>query len=205
MITIKDIINNQKAKGTKGFNTDLFKSDSENITESFSKDNYELLVLIDTDVDSRNEALKETIIGLERGEAFLINTQPNNYQGNITVSIYQKWLTLQGFNYFTKKLFEELDNEFVDSEGRLSLEVKEYYNKCLKNEGIDVSYDDILELGEYNSEYNCMTLSATIEEMNMSIHLTINAKGQLSKITKKQLESTTKQKEKKPAYKSILA
>lgn len=204
MITIKDIINGQKTKGAKAYNTDLFKNDSENITESFDKNNYDEIMIIDTNIDTKTELIKETILGINKGDAYLINTQPSKYNDEITVSIFSKWLTLQGFNFFTKKMFEGLDNAFIDDEGALTLTAKEFYNENLKESGIDVSYDDILEMGEYNPQYKCVTLSATIEEQNLRVSMTINERGQLSKITKTKLDLEQKQSKDKPVMKSIL-
>jgi len=202
-ITMRDIINGQKKASVKSFNTDLFKADSENITESFNKENYECLVLVSTDLDTKNEAIKESIIAIDGKDSYILNTNPSNYQGVITTSIYSKWLTLQGFNFFTKDLFMSLDNEFIDGEGQITTTAMDYYNAQIEEAGIEATYDDIMTLGEYNSEYKCQTLSAVIEELDIRVSLTINERGQLSKITKTKLDSK-ETKQEKPVYKSIL-
>lgn len=178
-ITLKDIIQGQKTKEVKSFNTDLFKSDSENITENFDKNDYDYIELIETNTDDKTGLLKETIIAFKGQDSYLINTVPSLYNGEVTVSIFQKWLTLSGFNYFTK------DNEnFYDEEGHILEIVKEYYNNVLKDNNLEITYQDILDLGEFNSEYNCVILQFQYEEFKY--YITINEKQQLSKITKKQ-------------------
>ena len=200
-INLKDIVSSLPVKGTKSYNTDLFKSDSENITETFNKNDYDLLILIDTNCDGVDGMLRETIIGLIGSDAYLINTQPHNYNGEITVSIFQKWLTLQGLNYFIGKT--ENEDLFYDNEGYLSEEIKEFYNQLLDFEGYEITYQDILELGVYNQEYKCTTLSFEID--NIKHNITINDKQLLSKITRKNSNITeTKKETVKPKVKSIL-
>jgi hypothetical protein len=184
-ITLKDIINGQKTKTSKGYNTDLFKGDSENITEDFSRHNYDFITLISTDTDTKSGLIRETIIGLKDGEAYLLNTIPSVYNGEASVSIYSKWLTLTGFNYFSKS-----NDSFLDEEGHIIEEVKEFYDMILNNNNLEIKYNDIIELGELNSELNCITLSFKTE--NWSYYITINSSQQLSKITKKQNTTTLK-------------
>lgn len=199
-INLRDIISGQQVKGSKSYNTDLFKSDSENITETFQKDDYDYLWLIDTNCDGTDGLLRETILAIKGNDAYLINTNPHNYNGEITVSIYQKWLTLQGFNFFVGK--PENEELFYDVEGYLVPELKEFYNLVLDSEGFEITYDDVLELGVFNSEYNCTTLSFEFQEVRYNI--TINEKQLLSKITKKQLNVTKVSEKPKPVIKSIL-
>lgn len=176
-ITLKDIIQGQKIKEVKSYNSDLFKSDSENVTQDFNKNDWDYLTLLSTDTDTKTGLLKETILGIQGQDAYLINTQPSSYNGEVTVSIYQKWLTLQGLNFFIK----ENDN-FYDEEGHLTEEIKDYYSKVLSNEyNLDITYQDVIELGEYNSEFNCVILSFKVEDNNY--YITINERQQLSKVT----------------------
>jgi hypothetical protein len=177
-ITLKDIIAGQKTKTVGSYNTDLFKSDNENLTESFNKNDYDFITLISTDTDTKSGLLKESIIAISGGDSYLLNTSPTAYNGEVNISIFSKWLTLQGFNYFTK----ENDN-FLDTEGKIIQEVKNYYNEVLLENNLDITYDDILELGEFNSEYNCIILSFVTDDFNY--YITINSHQQLSKITKK--------------------
>jgi hypothetical protein len=177
-ITLKDIIAGQKTKAVGSYNTDLFKSDNENLTEDFNKSNYDFITLISTDTDTRSGLLKESIIAISGADAYLLNTSPTAYNGEVNISIFSKWLTLQGFNYFTK----ENDN-FLDTEGKIIQEVKNYYNEVLLENNLDITYDDILELGEFNSEFNCIILSFVTDDYNY--YITINSHQQLSKITKK--------------------
>ena len=178
-ITLKDIINGQKTKTTSSYNTDLFKSDNENLTESFNKADYDFITLISTDTDTRSGLLKESIIAISGSDSYLINTSPTAYNGEVSISIFSKWLTLQGFNYFTKE-----NEAFLDIDGKIIQEVKNYYNEVLLENNLEISYDDILELGEFNSEFNCIILSFVTEDYNY--YITINSHQQLSKITKKQ-------------------
>lgn len=176
-INLKDVVQGLKTSKNKTYNTDLFYADSENITSDFNKHNYAYLELLSTDTDSKTGLLKETILAIgHSGDSYLINTIPHIYNGETTISIFSKWLTLQGFNYFTKE--SEL---FLD--GEPAMEAVNYYNDYLQEQGYDISYQDILELAEYNSEYNIKILSFSDEENNY--YITINSKNQLSKITKK--------------------
>jgi hypothetical protein len=181
-ITLKDIIAGQKVIKTNSYNTDLFKSDNENITDEFTASNYEHLFIVE--MTSEGENLKETIIGLADGEAYLINARTTTYNGEPNTSITQKVMTLQGFNYFTKEMFMT-DNSEVIENGTIKEEIVTYYNQVIKNHGYEITYDDILELGELSTEYNVTILSFEDNEENKHF-LTINDKGQLSKITVKQ-------------------
>lgn len=198
-ITLKDIISGQRTNKVKSFNTDLFKSDNENITEDFNTSNYEYIKLID--VESSDIMLKETIIGIEKGEAYLINANSTMYNGERQTNISQKWLTLQGFNYFVKEQFTDYGNDFIDEEGKLRIEIQNFYSDVLKNNGLEISYQDVLDLGEYNSEYNCLILS--FETDTDKWFITINERQQLSKITKKPKQEKVGD-IKKPSLKSIL-
>jgi len=176
-INLKNVIEGLKTTKSKSYNTDLFYSDSENITSDFNKNNYSYLELLTTDTDIKSGLLKETILAIGySGDSYLINTIPHIYNGETTVSIFSKWLTLGGFNYFTKE--SEL---FLH--GEIQMEAVNYYDDYLQEQGYDISYQDILELAEYNSEYNVKILSFSDEENNY--YITINSKNQLSKITKK--------------------
>lgn len=199
-ITLKDIISGQQTKASKSYNTDLFKSDTENITENFNKSNYEFISLID--VESTDVMLKETIIGFEKGEAYLINANTTQYNSEKQINISQKWLTLQGFNYFIKEMFTDFDNDFIDDEGKLRIEIQNFYSDVLKNNGIEINYQDVLDLGEYNSEYNCLILS--FETDTDKWFITINERKQLSKITRKPKEEKVGGIKEKIQLKSIL-
>lgn len=202
MLNLKDIINGQAKVQAKAFNTDLFKGDNENITEDFSRENYDKLIAIDS--TSTDNQLKETIIGLRGADAYLINATSASYNGDIQTSITQKWLTLQGFNYFTKDFFMFSDNEFVDAEGHLTYDIQEFYTNVLRDNDYDISYSDIIELGIYNPEYKVIILSFEDSKENKHF-LTINDKGQLSKITKKLSSKKVAEKETpKQQFKSIL-
>lgn len=205
-ITLKDIINGQAKAKDKSYNRDLFKSDSENITESFNKSDYDFICLIGSDTDEKSGLLKETIIAYKGADSYLINTIPHEYNGEVSINIYQKWLTLQGFNFFIKESLEVSQPEFIDDEGKLTFDIIEYYNNVLNDEGYEIQYHDILDLGEFNSEYNCLTLQWTQEETQEKHFITINEKQQLSKITKKKLATNLIKKEEKakPVIKSIL-
>lgn len=204
MITLKDMINGQKQAEVKTFNKDLFKADSENLTDTFSKTDYDFLDVITT--DRTDAGLKETILAIKDGDAYLISTVPSRFNGEVSVAIYSKWLTLQGFNWIIKKELEKPTSKYIDEEGYLTNTVIDYYNLQLAEalgEDTDVTYSDILDLGEYNSEYNCVTLSATIETKRYS--LTINERKQLSKITIRDLDkSVTASPQEQKVYKSIL-
>ncbi len=177
-ITLKQIIEGQKTKKVSSYNTDLFKSDNENLTENFNKNDYDFITLISTDTDTKSGLLKESIIAISGSDAYLLNTSPTAYNGEVSISIFSKWLTLQGFNYFTKE-----NDVFLDHEGHIIQEVKEYYNAVLLGNELEITYQDILDLGEFNSEFNCIILSFSTE--NHNYYITINSHQQLSKITKK--------------------
>ena len=202
MINIRDIINGQAKAKSNNYNTDLFQSESENITQQFNKRDYEVLELITTDIDTKTGLLKETIIGYNDSGAYLINTVPSSYNGEVTVSIFEKWLTLQGFNFFIKEMLAHSDNAFVDHEGKLTEIVIDFYNWELKENGYNISYQDVRDLGEFNSQYNCITLSFESED-NKKHFITINDKQQLSKITVKNPMITAIKKQ-QPTPKSIL-
>ena len=204
MITLKDMINGQKQAEVKTFNKDLFKADSENLTDTFSKTDYDFLDVITT--DRTDAGLKETILAIKDGDAYLISTVPSRFNGEVSVAIYSKWLTLQGFNWMVKKELESPDSKYIDEEGYLTDTVINYYNMQITEalgEGTDITYSDILDLGEYNSEYNCVTLSAMIETTRYS--LTINERKQLSKITIRDFDkSVNASPQEVKVYKSIL-
>ena len=204
MITLKDMINGQKQAEVKTFNKDLFKADSENLTDTFSKTDYDFLDVITT--DRTDAGLKETILAIKDGDAYLISTVPSRFNGEVSIAIYSKWLTLQGFNWMVKKELESPDSKYIDEEGYLTDTVINYYNMQITEalgEGTDITYSDILDLGEYNSEYNCVTLSAMIETTRYS--LTINERKQLSKITIRDFDkSVNASPQEVKVYKSIL-
>jgi hypothetical protein len=176
-INLKDVVQGLKTTKNKSYNTDLFSADAENITETFNKSNYTYLELLSTDHDPKTGLIRETILAIgEQGDSYLISTNPSLFNGEITISIFSKWLTLQGFNYFSK-------NSELFFDGEIQMEAVNYYDNYLQEQGYDISYQDILELAEYNSEYNIKILSFSDEENNY--YITINSKNQLSKITKK--------------------
>ena len=203
MITLKDMINGQKQAEVKTFNKDLFKADSENLTDTFSKTDYDFLDVITT--DRTDAGLKETILAIKDGDAYLISTVPSRFNGEVSIAIYSKWLTLQGFNWMVKKELESPDSKYIDEEGYLTDTVINYYNMQITEAlgDTDITYSDILDLGEYNSEYNCVTLSAMIETTRYS--LTINERKQLSKITIRDFDkSVNASPQEVKVYKSIL-
>lgn len=151
-------------KTNKTFNTDLFLADSEPIDDVVA-DEWDILDLVSQ--DSLNDKFKETIIAVTSNTPYLINhTRKQGFSGKIESTFWIQPLSLKGFNYFTK-----------DSEKDYS----EYYNSLLTKYGFTV--EDIKEIGEFKTEYNCFTLA--IESESIDVWLTVNARNQLSSITTK--------------------
>jgi len=183
-ITLKDIVTGLQTKASKSYNTDIFSADAENITNEFNKSNYSYLELLSTDHDQKTGLVRETILGIgHNGDAYLISTHPNLYNGEISISIFSKWLTLKGFNYFGK-------NSELFADGKTQIEAIEFYNNQLQEEGFSFNYEDVKELAIFNSEFSCYILSFQTEEEK--IHITINERGQLSKITRKPMATPPK-------------
>lgn len=158
--TIKSKLN----KTNKSFNTDLFTSDSEPM-ETFDINEWDLLDLVDT--DNLQGKYKETIVCVASNTPYLLShIRKSGFAGKIESTFWIQSLTLKGLNYFTK-----------DSD----MDYSEYYNSLLEKYGFTV--EDIKEIGEFNVEYNCFTLS--LESEMSDIWLTINARNQLSSITVK--------------------
>lgn len=192
MITLKNIVQSEK-KEIKSYNTELFKSDRETI-ETISSEYFNLVAPIDS--TSGTYDLKETALSLDTDNVpFLINVRASSYNGEKQVNISVQELTLKGFNYFYKK------SELM-KESEININVIDYYNKELKENGFDFSYNDVLELAELKTELNCSILKLETDEANYFI--TITTDGLLSKITKKLKLDNEIKKDEKQVPKSII-
>lgn len=182
MINLKDIVNGQKQAEQVKYNTDLFKSDVEYHEEgTFNIKDYETIVQLETKREERKQGtqsfdvLIDTFIGTIGTDAFLVTVEQSSFNGEPRISHNTKELTLAGFNYFTK---EEEPNE-------------DFYNLMLNDKGYELTVQDILSLGELNTDYNSTTLKFKHEDNTH--YLTVNQKGQLSKITVKEPQGQTVQ------------
>jgi len=185
MITMNDVVKGLEVQGTKKYNTDLFLSDVE-ILEDFSINEYNDCELIST--DAGNDEMTETAIVTKKGDAFLItHTREKGFGGEWTESTFSKELTLKGYNYFTKNLYEQNTD---------------YYNRVLEQNGYALTLDDVLT-GIYNPEYKCTTLSFT--NKNHKHWLTVNERGQLSSIKRKPLDREVGQAKQQSSFKSIFS
>ena len=193
-ISIREAVKGLQVKGKTRFNTDLFKADSETL-ESFNAGDYDYIIQITSDVHSDQSKFIETFVATINEDGFLITAVHQMFGGEIQTAIYSKWLTLKGFNYFVDKATITYDE--------MPYEIKDFYNRVLLSEGYDISYDDILELGEYSPEYKCKSLRFEIDDIKHS--LTINEKGYLSSIKKtvKEIVNIGKAKPQQ-SFKSIL-
>ena len=182
MINMKEIINGQEEAKAPSFNTDLFKSDIEYQTEEFSISPYSGIVQLET---AKEETRKEgsqtynvmidSFVGIIDEDAFLVTVTQSKFNGETRIDWTTKELTLQGYNWFTK-----------DSEPNV-----DYYNLLLNNAGYEITIDDILSMGELNTDYNNTTLK--FKHNDKMHYLTVNKYGQLSKITVKEPQETTAQ------------
>ncbi len=183
-INLKNVIEGLQTSKNKTYNTDLFFADAENITNDFSKSNYNYLELLTTDHDQKSGLPRETILAIgTEGDSYLISTHPQIFNGEVSISIFSKWMTLQGFNYFSK-------NSSLFLDGEIQMEAVEFYDNYLQEQGLDITYQDIKELAIFNPEFDCSILSFQTEEE--AIHITINNKNQLSRITRKILATPPK-------------
>lgn len=185
MISLRDITKGlEGVKSSKGYNTDLFSSDVE-VFDMFSASDYDDLVLIATDTGV--DKMKETLVCTKDSDSYLVAvTQQKGFNGEMNTSVFVKSLTLQGYNYFTKEL-EPNDT---------------YYNMVLERSGYEITINEIKEIGVYNAQYNCTTLS--FEFGDFKHWLTVNSRGQLSSIKKKPIDrevGTPKQ----SGFKSVLS
>jgi len=171
-ISLKDAIQNLN-NGTRniGYNTDLFKGDSE-LIEDFKAENYQYIIGVSTDVQENK--FVESFLCIDGIDSYLVNAVHKIFMGESQTAIYEKWLTLKGFNYFLGKALEGTGAE------RIPTEAVEYYNSILKLEGYDICYQDILDLGEYSVQYNSTSLIFTVEDEKHI--LTVNKYGMLSSI-----------------------
>ena len=167
-ITLKDVVASQNAQVAQRGEDTRFVGDYETI--EFSNGDYDLLVK--TDTDHQDDTLYETVIGMIDNDFYKITAKTSSFNGEKQVSFSRQQLTLQGFNSYTK----ELDDDKIDREG--------IYNNYLSAQGYDFTMEDILQLGELSSEYNCTTLKFK-NHQDDDVYITINSHNQLSKITVK--------------------
>jgi len=171
-ITLAEIAKGQKELKVRSFNTDLFKGDRENI-EEFDKQAYSEFYLTEMDNvhdQGEHDKLRETVIAVgHESDFYMINAITSSFNGEKQVSFTQQPITLKGFNYFTKAL----DEDFT-----------EVYNNYLVSKGYELTIEDIVTLGELNTEYNVTTLSFKTDNEDKH-YLTVNAKNQLSSVTVK--------------------
>jgi hypothetical protein len=183
MISLKNITSNRTAK--KAFNTDLFKTDREPL-ENFSKDDF--LLILPLDSTSTDNEFRETALIFDMDNLpHLINIRQTSYNNEKQLNINSQELTLKGCNYFFKKS--------AYCEDMLPLELIAFYNKELKENKFDFSYEDVVELAEFESDLNCSILR--LEDDEAKYFITVNSEGFLSKITKK-LKLDEKKEEEKP-------
>ena len=188
MINLKDVVRGlEEIKSTVDFG--YFKSDREPI--EFNKSDYDLVLLVDVDNTSFRKSetnielngerynrevtdrVIETAVGIvDNGTelifSLLIGTT-NLYGGKKEVSYVSQELTLAGLNKFTRDV---------------ECDLTEWYDLYLKYEGYEITVNDILELGEFNPEFN-VTILNWLDESGNKYWLTVNSRKQLTKITVK--------------------
>lgn len=200
-ISIKDIAKNLTHKTNKSFNTDLFKSDSEIIDEPIQVylDELELYISVDyntiTDINGEIIGQSETFIAYNKGETFLLTTQEKQgYKGEIEETIYSKWLTLQGYNYFSKKFILENPNTDENDNDIIKEISKEFYNSQLaQGLHLEIDFSDILEIGEFKENY--YQVSFVLNDEIIKINFNLNY--QLTSFSR---SGQTKTQEKKPLF-----
>jgi len=189
LINIKDVVKGlDEAKGSNDYG--YYLSDREPI--EFSSSDYDEVFLVDTDNSSFNKSdtslelngerynreltdkFVETAIGITDTGTEIVFTllvgTTSVYGGEKEVAYMSQILSLAGLNKFTKEV---------------DVDLSESYNTYLKYEGFDITVDDILELGEFNTQYNVTILSWTDEDAGNKYWITVNSRKQLSKITVK--------------------
>ena len=160
-LDIKTIAKNLTIKTNKGFNTDLFKSDTEIIEDSI--DNYltecDYYVSIDFETTTDNitkqvNGTKETFLTMLKGDIYLITAiEKKGYNGNIEETIYSKWLTLQGFNYFAKKSLQDPNQTEEDIQDLKDIINIYYQNMILESFGFEVDINDLFSIAEDKENY----------------------------------------------------
>ena len=188
-ITLTSAVAGQYTKEVRSYNKELFIGERETV-ESFNPSDYELIELLDTKsseaqtYEVRGAARKELVVAIDSEfRPQLINANSTSYNGETQVTVTSQELTLAGFNYFTKQNDSQLD--WTD-----------YYNRVLERAGYEISVDDIKTLGEFKSEYNCTTLSFTVDGVRH--WLTVNSHNQLSSIKSRDLDTTVTAKSSTP-------
>ena len=189
LINVKDVVKGlEEAKRSVDFG--YFLSDREPV--EFVSNDYDTVFLVDTDNSSFNKSdtslelngerynreltdkFVETAIGITDTGTEIIFTllvgTTSVYGGEKEVAYVSQVLSIAGLNKFTKEI---------------DIDLSESYNAYLKYEGYDLTIDDILELGEFNSQYNVTILSWANEELGNKYWITVNSRKQLSKITVK--------------------
>ena len=169
MINLKQVALSQEAQTQARYADNRFVGDYETI--EFSVSDYDLLVKVDT--DHSYDILYETVVGVKYDDMtfYKITAKTEMYNGEKKITFSEQQLTLQGFNFFIK------DTEIDELEG--------IYNNYLNYMGYDFTIEDVATLGEFSTEFNCTILKFRDEGDN-DHYITINSKGQLSKITIKQ-------------------
>lgn len=171
MIKLNDIVQGLEKAKENSFNTDLFVSDKEPIEELTGFDTVYLVSMDNAHDKGEHDKLVETAVGVVDNEFYLLTAVSTSFNGEQQVNYTQQNMTLQGFNYFTKDI--EVDEDI--------------YNNYLVSKGYGITMEDIRTLGEFKPDLQGCTI-LSFEDKNETKHfLTINAKGQLSRITKKPL------------------
>ena len=167
--SIKAIVQGQEQAKVNNFNTDLFVTDRSPI-ESLDMSAYSLFAPVSSDHQhdrGEHDKLVEGAIGIIDNEFYFITATTSSFNGETQISYTEQEITLKGLNYFTKDA---------------DIDLTEVYNNHLLDKGYEISIDDIKQMGELNTEYNCTTLKFKAEDESMH-YLTVNSKDQLSGIT----------------------
>jgi len=160
-LDIKTIAKNLTIKTNKGFNTDLFKADTEIIEDSI--DNYlaECTYYVSIDFETTTDNItkevngtKETFLTMIKGDVYLITAiEKKGFNGNIEETIYSKWLTLQGFNYFAKKTLQDpnqRDEDIQDLKDMKNIYYQEIINISF---GLEIDINDLFSIAEDKENY----------------------------------------------------